>query len=109
LFGAASLLAATAIKDWINKNNIKARVRYYRCPTEEGGAAKTYMDAGGNAANVVQAKATIRHLIRASDLVELRSLVDRVYKIADGAALMTQTRVEKNFIVEFVIYWAIEL
>ena len=54
------------------------------------------MDAGGNAANVVQAKATIRHLIRASDLVELRSLVDRVYKIADGAALMTETRVEKK-------------
>ena len=37
-----------------------------------------YMDAGGNAANVVQAKVTIRHLIRASNLIELRSLVDRV-------------------------------
>jgi len=68
-----------------------------------------YIDAGGNVANVVQAKATIRHLIRASDLVELRSLVDRVYKIADGAALMTETRVEKKSIVEFLIYWAMEL
>ena len=55
-----------------------------------------YMDTGGNAANVVHAKATIRHLIRASNLMELRSLVDRVYKIADGAALMTETRVEKK-------------
>jgi aminobenzoyl-glutamate utilization protein B len=55
-----------------------------------------YLDVGGNAPNVVQAKATIRHLIRASDLVQLRSLVDRVYKIADGAALMTETVVEKN-------------
>ena len=180
LLGAASLLAATAVKDWIEKNNIKARIRYYGCPAEEGGAAKTYMardglfnnvdaaicwhpatfnsvnkpvslantridftfvgkaahaataphlgrsaldavelmnvgvnymrehmpdsarihyaymDVGGNAANVVQAKTTIRHLIRASNLKELRGLVDRVYKIADGAALMTETKVEKN-------------
>ena len=180
LLGAASLLAATAIKDWLEKNNIKARVRYYGCPAEEGGAAKTYMardgwfnnvdtaicwhpatfnsvnkpvslantrvdftftgraahaataphlgrsaldaielmnvgvnymrehmpdsarihyaymDTGGNAANVVQAKATIRHLIRASNSMELRTLVERVYKIADGAALMTETSVEKN-------------
>ena len=180
LLGAASLLAATAVKDWIEKNNIKARIKYYGCPAEEGGAAKTYMardglfnnvdaaicwhpatfnsvnkpvslantridftfvgkaahaataphlgrsaldavelmnvgvnymrehmpdsarihyaymDVGGNAANVVQAKTTIRHLIRASNLKELRGLVDRVYKIADGAALMTETKVEKN-------------
>ena len=180
LLGAASLLAATAVKDWIENNNIKARIRYYGCPAEEGGAAKTYMardglfnnvdtaicwhpatfnsvnkpvslansridftfvgraahaataphlgrsaldavelmnvgvnymrehmpdsarihyaymDVGGNAANVVQAKTTIRHLIRASNLKELRGLVDRVYKIADGAALMTETKVEKN-------------
>ena len=55
-----------------------------------------YMDTGGNAANVVHAKATVRHLIRASNLMELQSLVDRVYKIADGAALMTETTVEKK-------------
>jgi len=180
LLGAASLLAATTIKDWLEKNNIKARVRYYGCPAEEGGAAKTYMardgwfnnvdtaicwhpstfnsvnkpvslantrvdftftgraahaatsphlgrsaldavelmnvgvnymrehmpdsarihyaymDVGGNAANVVQAKATIRHLIRASDLIELHSLIERVYKISDGAALMTETSIKKN-------------
>ena len=54
------------------------------------------MDVGGNAANLVQAKTTIRHLIRASNLKELRGLVDRVYKIADGAALMTETKVEKS-------------
>ena len=55
-----------------------------------------YMETGGNAANVVHANATIRHLIRASNLMELRSLVKRVYKIADGAALMTETKVEKK-------------
>ena len=37
------MLAATAIKDWIEAEGIEARVRYYGCPAEEGGAAKTYM------------------------------------------------------------------
>lgn len=177
MLGAAALLAATAVKDWLAANGIKARVRYYGCPAEEGGAAKTYMvreglfddvdaaiswhpatftavneaislantridftfhgkaahaagapelgrsaldavelmnigvnylrehmpdaarvhyaylDAGGVAPNVVQAKATVRQLIRASTLPELRDLIARVRKIADGAALMTETKV----------------
>jgi len=171
-------LAATAVKDWLAENNIKARVRYYGCPAEEGGAAKAYMardglfddvaaaiswhpstfnavqhghslansridftfhgkaahaaaaphlgrsaidacelmnigvnymrehmpdsarvhyaylDVGGAAPNVVQAKATVRQLVRAGDLETLRDLVARVRKIADGAALMTGTTVE---------------
>ncbi|MCK0150850.1 amidohydrolase [Marivita sp. S6314] len=177
LLGAAALLAATAVKDWMAENGIKARVRYYGCPAEEGGAAKTYMvreglfddvdaaiswhpatftgvnaanslantridftfhgkaahaaaapelgrsaldavelmnigvnymrehmpdnarvhyaylDAGGVAPNVVQAKATVRQLIRAQSLPELYDLIARVRKIADGAALMTETQV----------------
>jgi aminobenzoyl-glutamate utilization protein B len=52
-----------------------------------------YLDAGGIAPNVVQAKATVRHLIRADDLPTLWSLVERVKKVAEGAALMTETRV----------------
>lgn len=177
LLGAAALLAASAVKDWIEANGVKARVRYYGCPAEEGGAAKTYMvrdglfddvdaaiswhpasfnavnlannlantridftfhgkaahaaaapelgrsaldavelmnigvnylrehmpdgarvhyaylDAGGVAPNVVQAKATVRQLVRAADLDTLADLVARVRKIADGAALMTETTV----------------
>lgn len=177
LLGAAALLAATAVKDWLAENGIKGRVRYYGCPAEEGGAAKTYMvreglfddvdaaiswhpatftgvnearslantridftfhgkaahaagapelgrsaldavelmnvginylrehmpdsarvhyaylDAGGVAPNVVQAKATVRQLVRASSLPELADLVKRVRNIADGAALMTETQV----------------
>lgn len=56
------------------------------------------LDAGGIAPNVVQAFAKVRYLIRAADLVELRPLVERVRKIADGAALMTETRVETRVI-----------
>ena len=52
-----------------------------------------YLDAGGIAPNVVQAKAKVRYLIRAGNLAELTQLVARVRKIADGAALMTDTKV----------------
>ncbi|SEE01768.1 aminobenzoyl-glutamate utilization protein B [Rhizobiales bacterium GAS188] len=180
LLGAASLLAATAIKDYLAANKLKGRVRYYGCPAEEGGAAKGFMvregafkdvdiaiswhpghfsavfttkmlantrinftftgrashaaaaphlgrsaldavelmnvgvnymrehmpdsarvhyaliDGGGVAPNVVQARAEVCYLIRASDLSELTPLVERVRKIADGAALMTGTRVESR-------------
>lgn len=178
MLGAASLLAAVALKDWLAANKIPGRVRYYGCPAEEGGSSKGFMvrggafddvdmaicwhpaaftgvnkavslacveieftfhgrashaaatphlgrsaldavelmnigvnylrehmpssarvhyaitDAGGVAPNVVQAKASVRHLIRASNLDDMWSLVARVRKIADGAALMTETRVE---------------
>ena len=180
LLGAAALLAATAVKDWLDASGIKARVRYFGCPAEEGGAAKAfmvreglfddvdaaiswhpatftavnranslantridftfhgkaahaagapelgrsaldavelmnvgvnymrehmpddarvhyaYLDAGGVAPNVVQHRATVRQLVRASDLPGLRALIERVKKIAQGAALMTETRVDSR-------------
>src|SRR5262245_27396610 len=175
LLGAASMLAATAVKDYLASRGIKGRVRYYGCPAEEGGAAKGFMaragifsdvdvaiswhpaafsgvneaislantridftfhgraahaaaaphlgrsaldavelmnvgvnymrehmpadarihyamiDAGGVAPNVVQAKATVRYAIRARDLPGMRALIERVKKVAQGAALMTET------------------
>jgi aminobenzoyl-glutamate utilization protein B len=180
LLGAAALLAATAVKDWLEDSGIEARVRYYGCPAEEGGAAKAfmvreglfndveaaiswhpatftavnkanslantridftfhgkaahaagapelgrsaldavelmnvginymrehmpddarvhyaYLDAGGVAPNVVQHRATVRQLVRARDLPGLRSLIERVKKIAEGASLMTETRMESR-------------
>src|SRR6185312_6304656 len=51
------------------------------------------LDAGGIAPNVVQASATVRYLIRGRDLVDLNHLIARVRKIAEGAALMTETKV----------------
>ncbi len=178
LLGAGALLAAVAVKDWLLATGTPGRVRYYGCPAEEGGAAKTYLvragafadvdvgitwhsmplcgvndarslantridftftgrashaaaaphlgrsaldaveltnvavnylrehmpstarihyayiDAGGVAPNVVQARATIRYAVRAADLAEMRSLLARVRKCADGAALMTETKLE---------------
>lgn len=55
-------------------------------------------DAGGSAPNVVQARATVRYLVRARTLPELNSLVERVKKVADGAALMTETTVRSRII-----------
>ena len=51
------------------------------------------VDAGGIAPNVVQARAAVRYLVRARDLPQLRMLVARVQRIAQGAALMTGTTV----------------
>ncbi|MCI0754304.1 M20 family metallopeptidase [Teichococcus vastitatis] len=177
LLGAGALLAAAAVKDWLQENGVKARVRYYGCPAEEGGAAKTfmvragafrdvdaaitwhpfawagvqeadslamtridfaftgrsshaaaaphlgrsaldavelmnvgvnymrehmpsdarihyaYLNAGGIAPNVVQGEAKIRYAVRAHTLHEMFALIERVRKIADGAALMTETTV----------------
>ncbi len=56
------------------------------------------LDAGGISPNVVQAYAKVRYLIRAPELAGMRTLVERVKKIAEGAALMTETRVESQVI-----------
>jgi aminobenzoyl-glutamate utilization protein B len=182
LLGSAALLAAAATKDWLEANSIKGRVRYYGCPAEEGGGAKTFMvragafadvdvaiswhpsafcevvppvslantridfrftgraahaaaaphlgrsaldavelmnvgvnymrehmpsdarvhyamlDAGGIAPNVVQASARVRYSVRARDLPGMMQLLDRVKKIAQGAALMTETAVDTKVI-----------
>ena len=56
------------------------------------------LDTGGIAPNVVQAHARVRYSIRAMDLPTMLSLVERVKKIAEGAALMTETKVTVRII-----------
>jgi aminobenzoyl-glutamate utilization protein B len=55
-------------------------------------------DTGGFAPNVVQAKASVRYLIRALSLPVMQTLLERVKKIADGAALMTETTVRSEIV-----------
>ncbi len=57
-----------------------------------------YLDAGGIAPNVVQGSAKVRYAIRARELTAMNALIARVNKIADGAALMTETVVEKRVV-----------
>ncbi|MDE1156707.1 MAG: M20 family metallopeptidase [Neorhizobium sp.] len=182
LLGSGSLLAATALKDWLDKTGTPGRVRYYGCPAEEGGAAKAFMvrdgafkdvdiaiswhpsnfagvqretslancridfvfkgraahaaavpelgrsaldavelmnvgvnymrehmpsecrihyailDAGGISPNVVQAYAKVRYVVRSPDLAGLLTLIERVKKVAQGAALMTETQMESTIL-----------
>ena len=57
-----------------------------------------YLDAGGIAPNVVQARAVLRYIVRAQELPELLALTARVGRIAEGAALMTETSVEARVV-----------
>ena len=41
--GSSSMQAAFALKEWLKDSNLPGVVRYYGCPAEEGGAAKTFM------------------------------------------------------------------
>jgi len=182
LLGSASLLAAVAVRNWLRDNHLPGRVRYYGCPAEEGGTAKTFMvraglfadvdvaiswhphyfwevtpplslantrvdfifegrashaaaspelgrsaldavelmnvgcnylrehmpsdarihyaiiDGGGIAPNVVQAHARVRYSVRARDLAGMKELLARVCKVAEGAAMMTETSVRMEIL-----------
>ncbi|HKS33742.1 MAG TPA: M20/M25/M40 family metallo-hydrolase, partial [Enterobacteriaceae bacterium] len=47
LLGSGAMLAATALKAWLEESGTPGRVRYYGCPAEEGGAAKSFMARAG--------------------------------------------------------------
>lgn len=52
------------------------------------------LDGGGRAANVVQANAVVGYTVRAPELSDANELFDRIAKIAEGAAMMTETQVD---------------
>ena len=56
-----------------------------------------FIDAGGVSANVVQPSASLYYFIRAKKLEEAKTIFDRVSKIAEGAAMMTETELEIVF------------
>ena len=55
-------------------------------------------NAGGTAPNVVQGRAKVRYTIRATTLPGMLALIERVKKIAQGAALMTETEMSFSVI-----------
>lgn len=63
-----------------------------------------YQDCGGTAPNIVQAKATVKHMFRAPTMEEVLSIRARVEDIARGAALMTGTTVEINHLEGYSNY-----
>ena len=56
------------------------------------------LDAGGRSPNVVQSASTVLYMVRSKHVAEAVKLQARVDKIADGAALMTETRYTRKFI-----------
>ena len=56
------------------------------------------LDSGGVAPNVVQASAKVRYAIRATELPGMRALIERVKKVANGAAMMTETQVDMQVV-----------
>ena len=54
-------------------------------------------DAGGISPNVVQSKAEVYYLIRAPKVATVQEVYERVNKVAQGAAMMTETEVEICF------------
>lgn len=55
-------------------------------------------DAGGFSPNVVQPQAEVLYLIRAPKNRQVQEIFERINKIAQGAALMTETAMEYDFI-----------
>lgn len=53
-----------------------------------------YQNAGGTSPNIVPEKASVLYQVRAPKAALVNSILDRVKKIAQGAALMTETKVE---------------
>ena len=55
-------------------------------------------DAGGNSPNVVQPHAQVLYMVRAVEVKDALELQARVDKIAEAAAMMTETTMKKRFI-----------
>lgn len=56
------------------------------------------IDAGGVAPNIVQSHATVRYMARATNAEAVRALHERIDRIAQGAALMTDTTVSSKVV-----------
>ncbi len=56
------------------------------------------IDGGGVSPNVVQPTASVLYMVRSRDVPDTLALQERVDRIAEGAALMTDTRFERVFV-----------
>lgn len=87
--GRSALDAVTLMTtgtNFLNEHIIeKARVHY------------AITDSGGISPNVVQAQAEVLYLIRAPEMADAQQIYARIEKIAQGAALMTETSVTCRF------------
>ncbi|WP_342627108.1 amidohydrolase [Nguyenibacter vanlangensis] len=93
---AAPFLGRSAL-DAAELMNIGANyLREHMLPTSRIHYA--YVDAGGTAPNVVQSRAVLAYSVRAMELDEMLKLAGRVRRIAEGAAMMTETTMSSRVI-----------
>ena len=57
-----------------------------------------FSDAGGMSPNVVQSEAQVLYMVRSSNVAGAKAVLQRVDKIAEGAALMSDVRMTSRFI-----------
>ena len=89
LFGSASVAAAIAVRDWLQRSGAKGTVRLYGTPAEEGGAGKVYMVRAGlfdDVDGVLHWHAADRNAADASSSLSNKSAKFRFYGIASHAA-----------------------
>ncbi|MDU5500648.1 MAG: M20 family metallopeptidase [Enterobacter sp.] len=77
--------------------NIQAAWRFHGVAIEKARVHYAITDTGGISPNVVQAQAEVLYLIRAPEMADAQQIYERIEKIAQGAALMTETTVECRF------------
>lgn len=56
-----------------------------------------FIDAGGQSANVVQSSTELHYFVRAPKVNQTSDIFDRVVRVAEGAAKMTDTELEVEF------------
>ncbi len=63
-----------------------------------------YSDVGGVSPNVVQDRAAVKYEVRSPKVSQVKELFERVVKVAQGAALMTETTMEYEITMAFSDY-----
>lgn len=73
--------------------------------TDQSRIHYAYLDAGGEAPNVVQDYCLIRYEVRAPQVEELNQLFKRVANVARGASIMTETEMSYEVVMAFSDYF----
>ncbi|WP_078547715.1 amidohydrolase [Litchfieldia alkalitelluris] len=88
--------AGRSALDAVELMNIGAN--YLREHTLDGTRIHYVITNGGLAPNIVPDKASVWYYLRASSKGEVEAMLQRVHKIAEGAALMTETQVQHEIL-----------
>ena len=95
--GAEDLLLGRSALDAVELMNVGVQFLREHMP-QSARIHYAITDAGGNSPNVVQPHAQVLYMVRSVLAKDALALQERVDKIAQGAAMMTETKLSKRFI-----------